>query len=235
MIFSLCRNFDYFTIRYLFSRFRFSKKSFIHLNFYNIAGYSPLFLAVSLWKREKQLFPNRFRKMNKKRGNVKNKHKKKNKNWKHKKALQLYQRSKYKKDCHMYEFVLSNGADPNLPIKRDGSTSILGYAFAEIGDLRLIEDLTARGCVLNIKEIPILTQLYLEYACSDCEMIERMSTNARVAARVKAVAAKKRDEAGILSGASLAVMNVGAAVDGGDDRNVASIDESMDQSRIPKV
>ena len=56
VIFPLLRKYDYVTLRYLLTRHKEAKKIAIFLNYYNNQGISPLYLALSLYRKEKQLF-----------------------------------------------------------------------------------------------------------------------------------------------------------------------------------
>ena len=56
VFFSLLRKYDYVTLRYLLTRHKEMKKIAIFLNYYNNRGISPLYLALSLYRKEKRLF-----------------------------------------------------------------------------------------------------------------------------------------------------------------------------------
>ena len=90
------------------------KKVYIHLNYFNQSGFNPLYLALSLYKKEKHLFNNS--KNNNNNGKI------------------AQNKSSHK---YLYEYLLLNGSNLNDSIKRDELLSPLWFALSQITDLQV--------------------------------------------------------------------------------------------------
>ena len=103
IVFLLLRKFDYESLDYLFHKFRSSKRTYIHLNYFNQAGDAPLYLALQLYNKEKTRF---------KENNI------------------FHNGRKYR---FLYEYLLANGSSLNDSLKRDILLSPLWFSLTEIG------------------------------------------------------------------------------------------------------
>ena len=159
VIFSLLRKYDYITLRYLLTRHKETKKIAIFLNYYNNQGISPLYLALSLYRKEKRLF-SRF--------DV-NDH------------MFMYQyllqyganpNDSLKKGEYIscLGYAMKEIKDPNVcAFWLDFVFSCFSCkdSFRSCCFCQLIQDLLDRGCVLNVRELRQLSLLYIENAMKD--------------------------------------------------------------------
>ena len=149
IIFPLIRKFDNYTLKFLLTTFRASKNVFINLNYYNKAGVSPLFVALSLYKEEKQMISYSRMSSTQNTGIFDNNHSNNNNTTDNNDADGTAQSAQsaqgeqqgagghHHKSQFMYQILLSNNAYPNFSIKRATFVSPLAYAINKIGDLHV--------------------------------------------------------------------------------------------------